>query len=146
MIEGGCRCGACRYTLSTDAIPPVYCCHCTDCQTWSGSAFTQQAVISPGLVVAVGPVAEIQLTAPSGAVSTQHLCETCGTRLWSTNSKRPGIALMRAGTFDASQTIVPRAHIWTLSKQAWVVLPKNIPSWPGNAPLDEFATALHKEA
>jgi hypothetical protein len=146
VIEGGCRCGACRYALSTDAMPPVYCCHCTDCQTWSGSAFTQQAVVTPDLIAATGPVVEFKLTAPGGAVSTQYLCETCSTRLWNTNSKRPGIAVVRAGTFDTSKDIVPRAHIWTASKQAWVVISESIPSWPGNAPLAEFVAALQNEA
>jgi hypothetical protein len=66
--------------------------------------------------------------------------------LWNTNSKRPGIAVVRAGTLDASTTITPRAHIWTKSKQGWVAIPDGIPSWPENAPLDEFAAALQKGA
>jgi hypothetical protein len=145
IMTGGCRCGACRYTLTVEAMPPVYCCHCTDCQTWSGSAFTEQAVVRPETIAASGPVVEFSLTAPSGAISTQHACETCGTRLWNTNSKRPGLAAVRAGTFDASTMIVPRAHIWTNSKQSWIAIPDGIPSWPENAPLADFVTALQTE-
>jgi hypothetical protein len=103
-------------------------------------------VTYPELISATGPVVEFSLTAPSGAISTQHVCQACGTRLWNTNNKRPGIAVVRAGTLDASTTIMPRAHIWTKSKQGWVAIPEGIPSWPENAPLEEFAAALQKGA
>jgi len=41
-IEGGCRCGHIRYRVTADKLPNVYACHCRDCQTWSGSAFSLQ--------------------------------------------------------------------------------------------------------
>ena len=43
--EGGCRCGAVRYKLALDTLPLTYACHCLDCQTWSGSAFSQQTFV-----------------------------------------------------------------------------------------------------
>ncbi|WP_457832593.1 GFA family protein, partial [Staphylococcus aureus] len=55
MISGGCRCGATRYTLAVDVIPPVYCCHCLDCQSWSGSAFSEQAVVRTDALSITGP-------------------------------------------------------------------------------------------
>ena len=42
VIAGGCRCGAVRYTVDRATLPAAYACHCTDCQTWSGSSFTTQ--------------------------------------------------------------------------------------------------------
>jgi hypothetical protein len=37
-LLGGCACGAIRYEITT--FPQLlYACHCTDCQTQSGSAF-----------------------------------------------------------------------------------------------------------
>ncbi len=44
-IEGGCRCGAVRYTVKADKLPNTYACHCLDCQTWSGSAFSLQFIV-----------------------------------------------------------------------------------------------------
>ncbi len=64
-IEGGCRCGAVRYTIAAKRIDAVYCCHCTDCQRWSGSAFSEQAVIREDAISASGPVIEFTLTTPS---------------------------------------------------------------------------------
>ena len=141
-ITGGCRCGACRYTLAVDTMPPVYCCHCRDCQTWSGSAFTEQAVVPATAISATGPIVEYGFISPSGSISTQHLCGTCHARLWNTNTARPGIAVVRAGTLDQSDVLVPKAHIWAKRKQPWVVLSDDVPTWPENAPPADFIAAL----
>ena len=142
-IEGGCRCGSVRYRLTSDEMPPVYCCHCLTCQTWSGSAFSQQAFIREGQieVTAGKPDVYVNIT-ESGAQSTQRLCGTCHTRLWNTNSARPGFAVVRAGTLDASDGLSPSAHIWTKRMQPWLVISPGTASWPENAPPAEFIAAL----
>ncbi|MBA4161551.1 MAG: aldehyde-activating protein [Novosphingobium sp.] len=145
VIEGGCRCGGVRFQLEVEAMPPVYCCHCLNCQTWSGSAFTEQALIpeSQITVIAGEPELYVNITA-SGAESVQRLCGTCHTRLWSTNPARAGVALVRAGSLDASAELAPRAHIWTKRMQPWLSIDDNIPSWPENAPPADFIAALLK--
>ena len=70
------------------------------------------------------------------------MCGTCHTRLWNTNTARPGIAVVRAGSLDEAETLVPRAHIWTKRKQPWIVIAEEVPSWPENAPPAEFIAAL----
>jgi hypothetical protein len=125
-----------------EQLPPVYCCHCRDCQTWSGSAFTEQAVVREDAIEATGPIVDYRFTSPSGSQSFQRLCGTCHTRLWNTNSARPGIAVVRAGTLDASDHIVPRAHIWVKRKQPWVVLGDVVPTFEESAPPAEFAAIL----
>lgn len=141
-IEGGCRCGAVRYTLELDALPPTYACHCTDCQTWSGSAFSQQAVVAAGTLEISGPITVYELTSPSGRISRQRMCCTCHTRVFNTNSARPGMAVIRAGTLDRSNELVVTAHIWVRSKQAWLELPEGVPAWLEAAPPEEMARAL----
>ncbi len=132
QIEGTCRCGAVRYRLATGTMPPVYCCHCRVCQTWSGSAFTEQAVIAEAQIeVTAGAVEIYESVTASGATSTQRLCGLCHTRLWNTNSARPGLAVVRAGTLDASETLVPRAHIWVKRKQPWIAIAPGTPSQAG---------------
>ena len=144
-IEGGCRCGAVRYRVIADDLPPVYCCHCLTCQTWSGSAFTEQAVIAESQIeVTLGEVEVYNYITASGAHSVQCLCAECHTRLWNTNSVRPGVAVIRAGTLDASATLTPRAHIWTKRKQPWIVIAEDVPQWREGAPPAEFIAALSK--
>lgn len=140
-VAGGCRCGACRYTLAVDA-PPIYCCHCLICQTWSGSSFAIQAIVRQDAITATGPIVDYDHVNAGGATSHQRVCATCHTRLWNTNSSRPGVAVVRAGTFDDSNTLVPAAHIWTSRKQPWVVLDDTVATWPETPPVAEFFAAM----
>lgn len=141
-VTGGCRCGACRYALAGDDLPPVYCCHCRDCQTWSGSSFTMQAVARPDQLTATGPIIPYSRANSLGGGTTQHVCGTCHTRLWNENSARPGLIVRRAGTLDRSDELSPRAHIWTTRKQPWILIADDVPRWPERAAPAEFIAAL----
>ena len=44
LLTGGCHCRALRYTV-TQAPLGAYVCHCTDCQSLSGSAFAIGVVV-----------------------------------------------------------------------------------------------------
>ncbi len=141
-IVGGCRCGAVRYTLALAELPRTYACHCRDCQTWSGSAFSQQAFLPEAALRVTGPVVIYELTSPSGRISTQRMCGTCHTRIFNTNSARPGVVVLRAGTLDRSDELEVVAHLWVKRKQAWLGLPPEVPAWPENAPIVELLRAL----
>jgi hypothetical protein len=142
-ITGGCRCGAVRYRLELDRLPPVYCCHCRDCQTWSGSAFSQQVVVHEDVfALTAGAPVDYRLTGPSGAVSWQRMCGICHTRLQNTNSARPGLVVIRAGTLDASDRLTPALHIWVKRKQPWIVLPEDVPVFDEAAPADTFLSIV----
>ena len=140
-ITGGCRCGACRYELALNALPPVYACHCHICQRWSGSAFSLQAIVTEAVLTVSGPVVTYEITT-GDRTSSQRLCGTCHARLYNTNTRRPGLAVVRAGTLDRSEELVCRAHIYTATKQAWVTIPGDVPHWPDAAPPADFAAAL----
>ena len=141
-IEGGCRCGRVRYALALDALPRTYACHCRDCQTWSGSAFSQQTFLPAAALSVTGPVVVYELTTPSGRVSTQRVCGVCHTRVYNSNSARPGLVVGRAGTLDRSDELDVVAHIWTKRKQPWLMLPDGVPTWPEGAPQSELLQAL----
>jgi len=141
-IHGGCRCGAVRYTLALDALPPTYACHCRDCQTWSGSAFSQQTFLPEAALSVTGPVVVYELASPSGRISTQRMCSVCHTRVYNSNSARPGIVVVRAGTLDRSDELHIGAHIWAKRKQPWLTLPDDVPTWPEGAPLVDLLQAL----
>ena len=141
-IQGGCRCGAVRYTLALSALPATYACHCRDCQTWSGSAFSQQTFLPEAALNVTGPLLVYQLTTPSGRISTQRMCGTCHTRLYNSNSARPGLVIVRAGTLDRSDELDVVAHIWVKRKQPWLRLPEGVPTWPEAAPPAELLQAL----
>ena len=122
-MDGGCGCEQVRYHINTPRPPVVYACHCTECQTQSGSAFALQMPVFEGLLSVIGELVSGERTQPSGAIGTIFSCSECLVRIYSKNNTRPGMVTVRAGTLDNSKHIVPKFHLWTLSKQAWVTIP-----------------------
>ena len=123
VLNGGCLCGAVRYLVDQSMRFRSYACHCTDCQTRSGSAFgIQLSVLAADLSVA-GELVRGEHVQPSGAVAGIFACAKCLTRLYTDNDRRPGIVNLRAGTLDTSRDLFPAAHLWTASKLGWVVIP-----------------------
>lgn len=143
-IEGGCRCGAVRYTIALAALPPVYACHCHQCQRWTGSAFSLQALVPEAALTVTGPVM-IYERATEDRVSTQRICGTCHSRIYNTNTRRPGIAVVRAGTLDQSEVLECRAHIFTATRQGWFDIDPSVPSWP-DAPDASFVAIMMRTA
>jgi hypothetical protein len=86
-----------------------------------------------------GPVVVYEFTTPSGRTSTQRLCGVCHARIYNTNSARPNVAIVRAGTLDRSNELRVVAHIWVKRKQHWLTLPEGVPTWPESAPCDRAA-------
>lgn len=124
-LEGGCLCGAVRYRIDEDA-PPCYACHCTDCQTHTGGAVAVQMPVWSSRFSVEGETVSGRRMTPSGAKGTVFACAVCLTRLYTENSNRPEILVVRAGTLDGSAAIVPAAHMWTRSRQPWMVIPADV--------------------
>lgn len=136
MIAGGCRCGAVRYTLAVDAMPGTYACHCTICQRSTGSSFAHQMPVAEEMLSIEGELVEAAMPTLTGSHSVHRYCANCRTRLYNTNTARPGIAIVRAGTVDGSEGLSPRLHIYTSTKQPWIALPENVTAYPENAPIE----------
>lgn len=141
IIAGGCRCGAVRYQVATEAQPPVYACHCHQCQRWSGSAFSLQALVREDALTVEGPITVYERTTED-RTSTQRICGACHSRIYNTNTRRPGIAVLRAGTLDETEALDCKAHIFTAYKQGWFDLPDTVPQWPEMPPPEEFFATL----
>jgi hypothetical protein len=140
-ISGQCRCGACTYEIATDDLPRVYACHCHICQRWTGSAFSLQALVAEDRLAVTGPIVVQEITTED-RISVQRFCGACHARLYNTNTRRPGIAVVRAGTLDRSEELACVAHIFTAYRQRWVVIPEDVPSWPEAPPPADFVRAL----
>jgi len=142
-LEGGCRCGRVRYRASLDALPKAYACHCLDCQTWTGSAFSTQFLLLEDQLKVTGEPALFELTSADGQrISRQRACPVCFSRVYNTNSARPGLAGVRAGTLDRSDELTLVAHIWTRRKMGGIDIPEGVPRWPEGAEPAAFMVAL----
>ena len=124
-LSGGCDCRAVRYKLTSYPLF-VHCCHCRWCQRQSGSAFCLNAVIEADRVCLESkkePVATETLS-PSGGGQTIFRCPTCWIAVWSDyGGKGDWVRFIRVGTLDNPGSVPPDIHIYTSTKQAWVVLP-----------------------
>jgi hypothetical protein len=142
-IEGGCRCGRVRYRATVEKLPNAYACHCLDCQTWSGSAFSVNLIVPETQLEVTGdPQLYERTSAESGRTSYQRGCPVCFTRVYNTNSARPGLAVVRAGTLDRSDELNVVAHIWTKRMVDGIAIPDGVPNWREAAPPAEFAAVL----
>jgi len=123
-LEGGCACGQVRYRLARAPLI-VHCCHCTECQRQSGSAFAVNALIESACVeVTKGETVEANLPTESGRPHPAIRCGACGITLWSHYGGRRAMSFIRAGTLDEARGVTPDVHIFTRSKAPWVRLPE----------------------
>ena len=128
-MEGGCTCRAVRYRLASAPLF-VHCCHCRWCQRETGSAFAINAMIEADRVELLQGAPEIVPT-PSSSGKGQKIarCPRCRVALW---SNYPGagdaVRFVRVGTLDDPEALPPDIHIFTASKQPWVVLPPGAPA------------------
>jgi len=125
--DGGCTCGQVRYQVTSEPMI-VHCCHCRGCQKNSGSAFALNALFEANRVALIsGEVEDVTVPTPSGIGQVITRCSKCKVAVWSNYNMgglREHIRFIRVGTLDEPDQFPPDVHIYTCSKQPWVVLPK----------------------
>ena len=130
-FDGGCTCRFVRYRMTTTPLF-VHCCHCRWCQRETGASFALNALLESDRVTLLEGEAEAVDT-PSNSGQGQLIvrCPKCRVALWSFYGGSKGaskagsnaIAFIRVGTLDEPDRLPPDIHIFTASKQPWVVLP-----------------------
>jgi hypothetical protein len=127
--EGGCDCRAVRYRMESAPLF-VHCCHCRWCQRGSGSAFALNAMIEADRVTDLGEPPELVNTpSESGRGQLIARCPKCKVAVWSHYAGAgPVVKFVRVGTLDNPDLLPPDIHIFTASKQPWVVLPEGVPA------------------
>jgi hypothetical protein len=130
-IDGACTCGAIK--IEGEADPEkTQVCHCTDCQTGTGSAFRVSTPV-PGATFRMSgqPTNYVKTTAESGNPRVQAFCPQCGSSIYSTT---PGDGvqasyMVRVGILRQRDQLLPRRQNWFRSARPWVTelatVPKN---------------------
>lgn len=123
-LNGSCCCKAVRFRLA--AAPMfVHCCHCTDCQRHTGSAFVINALIETSRIeLLAGAPEPVSMPTESGRPHDIYRCPACKVAVWSDYGRRPLLRFVRVGTLDQPHPVVPDVHIYTRSKVPWVRLPE----------------------
>jgi hypothetical protein len=122
--SGSCHCRAVRYRLLAEPLF-VHCCHCTDCQRHTGSAFAVNALIETSRIeLLAGAPEPVSMATESGRPHDIYRCPTCKVAVWSDYGRRPGLRFVRVATLDRPSSIPPDVHIYTRSKVPWIRLPE----------------------
>ncbi len=131
LLEGGCTCRALRYRLESRPLF-VNCCHCTWCQRESGSAFAVNAMIEADRVsLLAGEPEKVMTPSASGSGQTIVRCPVCRVALWSNYAGAgESVRFVRVGTLDEPSRLPPDIHIFTSTKQPWVLLLPGVPAVP----------------
>jgi hypothetical protein len=121
-IDGSCHCGF--ITIQGEADPDkTQICHCTDCQTGTGSAFRVSIPVSGTTLKMTGqPSFYLKTTAESGRPRVQAFCPKCGSPIYSTT---PGDGVqpsytVRVGILRQRDQLFPRRQNWFRSARSWV--------------------------
>ena len=128
-IEGACHCGA--ISIEGEADPEkVGICHCTDCQTGTGSAFRVSVPVPGSTFKMKGqPSTYVKTTAESGAPRMQAFCGKCGSPIYSTTvgeGVQPAY-MVRVGILRQRDQLTPRRQQWFRSARPWVTSLDTLP-------------------
>ena len=125
-IEGGCYCGALRFSVEGAPLFKGQC-HCRECQYISGG--------HPNAVMGM-PAASFQYTKGEPKLFkrsdlpnpvTREFCALCGTHILARSSGLPGAVLLKVGTFDDPSVYgAPQMVIFTIDKQTFHHVPEGV--------------------
>jgi hypothetical protein len=119
-IDGRCHCGQITYAAEVDPKAMLIC-HCTDCQTLTGSAF-RAVVTAPAahFVLRTGAPKTYVKTAESGNKRRHAFCGNCGTPIYSCAVDNPQGYTLRIGAITQRAAFSPQRQIWRRSGLNWV--------------------------
>lgn len=128
-LDGGCTCRRVRYRMLTRPLF-VHCCHCRWCQRETGASFALNAMIEADRVVLLdGDPDTVDTPSNSGLGQKIVRCPSCRIAVWSNYAGAgDAIRFVRVGTLDDPDALPPDIHIFTSTKQPWLVLSPGTPA------------------
>src|ERR1700681_1713014 len=125
-VTGRCHCGQISYEAEIDPTQ-VRVCHCTDCQTLTGTAFRTNVGSLPGSFVLKSGTPKIYVkTAESGNKRAHAFCPDCGTPIYAAAPHDTQTYGLRVGTLKQRAQLRPGRQIWFRSAQPWVTDLRNV--------------------
>jgi hypothetical protein len=120
-IQGGCLCGAIRYSSDAKAAF-IGICHCRDCQKFTGSAFSFVLGVSKAALNVQGALKRFVSSGDSGNQVSRQFCLDCGSSIAEETSNRPGLIIINCGTLDDPSSATPVRELYCERALPWVQL------------------------
>ncbi|HKI99083.1 MAG TPA: GFA family protein [bacterium] len=128
--EGGCLCGAVRYSAQGEPVGVEYC-HCSMCRRASGAPVVVWATYAAEAVAFTqGRPAEYA----SSANGRRGFCNRCGGALTFRWQDRPGEIDVTVGSLDEPQRFAPGHHIYDADRLPWLTIADDLPRYPASKP------------
>ena len=118
-LDGGCLCGAVRYSAAAEPVMQAIC-HCRNCQKQAGSGWSMIIGVPAAALSVSGEVKTYTDHGDSGGEVLRQFCPNCGSPLFSRVAVRPDLVFIKAGTLDDTSSFTPQMQFWAASKQHWV--------------------------
>ncbi len=122
--EGGCLCGAVRYSIHGAPEWSSHC-HCRSCQRATGAAFTTWIGLKKDNFEIIKGQPTVCKTSPG---VEREFCNQCGTSLtYVAEEDWPGQISILAPTLDNPTIASPTAHVYVEHQIPWVKLDDGLP-------------------
>lgn len=135
-IEGGCLCGAVRYSCSEETGGGH--CHCTDCRKTSGTGHGSHMIVPEHAFSVSGEIRFFDKPADSGNMVSRGFCPTCGSAVYSTNSGMGGLVFVRASSLDNPEQFRPMMIVYKDRAASWDKMDQELPSFATMPPPSEM--------
>ena len=124
--QGGCHCGAVRYTVSGEP-QHVALCHCSDCRKSAGAPAVAWAAFAEGEFNLLQ--GELTTFNSSGS-AMRSFCPKCGTGIaYRNDDMLPGIVDIQAATLDNPNVLPVQAHSQTAERLGWMARAHELPQF-----------------
>ena len=133
-FEGGCACGAVRFTADADPIMVAHC-QCGKCQKLSGGGHASFAAFPVESVKVTGKLTYWDYKADSGNTASRGHCPTCGSHVIGKTSGMPNMIAIHLAALNDSSKISPAMVVYAAKGQAWDHLDASLPRFPGMPPM-----------
>lgn len=126
MLEGGCHCGAIRYSVEGEPVHAALC-HCSDCRRHAGAPMVGWTLFGNDRFALLRGEPKIYASSEHGR---RHFCGHCGTGLFYTSEAIfPGQTDVQVATLDDPDALPMQAQIQTAERIGWMTRVHDLPQF-----------------
>ena len=125
-IDGGCYCGALRFSSTGDPVFQAQC-HCRECQYFSGGHPNAVMALPEGSFTYTKGTPKSFKRSDLPTPVNREFCATCGTQILARAAGLPGMVILKVGTLDDQSAYAgPQMAIFLCDKQPYHHVPEGI--------------------